>query len=96
LTIGTGSAVSGSGEERWYASAKPGTAIFNQLLDLSRGDFVLVSGSFLTYQEAGLTSSGQKFITVMGNASFVISQEMGVKDEKAPDYLAAITYLSKL
>ena len=96
LTIGTGAAVSGSGEERWYASAKPGTAIFNQLLDLSRGDFVLVSGSFLTYQEAGLTSSGQKFITVMGNTSFVISQEMGGKDEKAPDYLAAITYLSKL
>ena len=95
FTIGTGVTKDGTSGQRWHASAKPGSAIYNQLLDLSRGDFVIVSGGFLTYAEEGLSSSGQRFITIFNNE--VASQmTVGNKQSRAPDYLAKITYLSKL
>ena len=96
-TFGTGSANIENEKQVWFAPAKPGSRIFEQLLSVERGDFVLVNGRLITYQSEGITSSSSKFITQMGiNSTFKSQTEtkpiLGIN----PDYFVEVNYLSKL
>ena len=96
-TFGTGSANVENEKQVWFAPAKPGSRIFEQLLSVERGDFVLVNGRLITYQSEGITSSSSKFITQMGiNSTFKSQTEtkpiLGIN----PDYFVEVNYLSKL
>ena len=96
-TFGTGSANVENEKQVWFAPAKPGSRIFEQLLSVERGDFVLVNGRLITYQSEGITSSSSKFITQMGiNSTFKRQTDTKPMLGINPDYFVEVNYLSKL
>jgi len=95
--FGTGSIAAIDGEQVWFAPAKPGSRIYEQLLGVNRGDFVLMDGRLLTFASEGITTSGNKYLTPMGIKATYGEQESAVAEEdNLPDYFIEIEYLSKL
>jgi hypothetical protein len=97
VSFGTGSIAAIDGEHVWVAPAKPGSRIYEQLLGVNRGDFVLMEGKLLTFASEGITTTGNKFLTPMGiEATYGKQGTATDKPVNIPDYFIEIEYLSKL
>ena len=51
------------GKKKWVATAPQGSRIFNQLADLSKGQFVMVSGSMIKYADISEQTQTASYIT---------------------------------
>ena len=88
VSLGSGKIESG---ENYAATAKVGSTIYNQLAGVSSGDFVLISGKLITFNEINTSNGRLDFVSVIKGQSI---QKYARFNERVK-YFAQISALSK-
>lgn len=78
--------------EKYVATAKQGSVIYNQLSGLSAGDFVLVSGNLVKFKEKNSTDLGSVFRTTLSGSSAATSE---IRYNSLLKYFADVKSLAK-